>query len=969
MDLGNLLNRSTPGLSYQELVDLIKEKESSVKLDRIDNPTFIYPSRLEETYAYFDLFIQLLLSIQYDDDAFGFQYSKTVIVTALRACISGLLQQHGLVWVLGFPRRTSYSTWRHVQQNQDNEVTVYLYGLVLALAGRPDLVSTHDWVSSLAHFCQTGSPPVMAHVIMNCWCFDDKQRNNNSNDALLVCLDSLETALRDTTLSFTVVDEALSGLSRTDTDLLSTAVDERLGSALWRDPFKTYELGLAWNTLGLVLRKRYNDYPHFARAFFTVKHRTGELFCRMCVRTGLRSDTSFRLEHQNPLKKVFEETPQPTDPQARIAKVQEGIACWRELLTTLPTIEFELYMIDAIKSTYPIARKSMLDVILAEWTLYHASEDLQRAVIETLLERLGEKPYNMRTAPYYAFVQLFRPEADAEQVTYNVRTGAKFDTAGMMDDETSLTGASHMLKKLSEDPSANAQKWLSDCIYVASPAIVQAYVLWLTEELNEAGAAASPTTAQRATHLQAVLGNPHVLSFASTIVPMFLQRVSDISLRILMHAVEPDVTLPGLRDMVAQYFARCSQVSSHALIQDLLRSKPKIYFDHLLALLKEKMKQQNSASVAKSSSWFQDHFLEPILSLTANLKTDEESRNGVAAQLFRQVLTDQEDFALYLGTPFADEGDNDNDTTRGSSALFEKLDLIKTHDILPVRDIGLVRLLQHMVRMGHTHEQERDRLVQTWYRLWVTEDETSFVVPTRCVLQCIGLYDQAPATIKSMIADLIQVGLQQSEHRSLTTGSFITSMMDLLMLADIPEPERVLGLLLNQNDAMKNDAVDQTLLDAILTTLVELAEELALAVRGQKMQSTWTVYKTQKRRKTQNQARREMADMARVNNATTALTVLTQRAVAFLSALIPSEYLDTSRRRIRDKLVHHFPLYEVLAHLRQLLAKVEPMLRDDLQELIHACITLVEPDADRIRRIHHVLAMYSLPHKDKATPL
>ncbi|ORY95077.1 hypothetical protein BCR43DRAFT_495110 [Syncephalastrum racemosum] len=948
MDLGNLLNRSTPGLSYQELVDLIKEKESSVKLDRIDNPTFVYPSRLEETYAYFDLFIQLLLSIQYDDDAFGFQYSKTVIVTALRACISGLLQQHGLPWVLGFPQRTSRGTWRYIQQNQDNEVTVYLYGLVLALAGRPDLVSTHDWVSSLAHFCQTGAPPVIAHVIMNCWCFDDKQRNNNSNDALLVCLDSLETALRNTTLSFTVVDEALSGLSRTETDLLSTAVDERLGSALWRDPFKTYELGLAWNTLGLVLRKRYNDYPQLARAFFTVKHRT---------------------EHQNPLKKVFEETPQPTDHQARIAKIQEGIACWRELLTTLPTVEFELYMIDAIKTTYPVAKKSMLDVILAEWTLYHASEDVQRAVIETLLERLGEKPYNMRTAPYYAFVQLFRPEADPERVTYNVRTGAKFDTAGMIDDEASLIGANHMLKKLSEDPSANAQKWLSDCIYVASPAIVQAYVLWLTEALNEAGAAASPTTAQRATHLQTVLGNPHVLSFASTIVPVFLQRVSDISLRILMHAVEPDVTLPGLRDMVAQYFARCSQVSSHALVQDLLRSKPKIYFDHLLALLKDKVEHQGSASAAKSSSWFQDHFLEPILSLTASSKTDEESRNSVAAQLFRQVLTDQEDFALYLGTPFADEGDNDNDTIRDPSALFEKLDLIKTHSILPVRDIGLVRLLQHMVRMGHTHEQERDRLVQTWYRLWVTEDEASFVVPTRCVLQCIGLYDQAPATIKSMIADLIQVGLRQSEHSSLTAGSFITSMMDLLMLADIPEPDRVLGLLLNQSDAMKDDTVDQTLLDAILTTLVELAEELALAVRGQKMQSTRTVRKTQKRRKTLNQARREMADMARVNNATTALTLLTQRAVAFLSALIPSEYLDTSRRRIRDKLVHHIPLYEALAHLHQLLAKAEPTLRDDLQDLIHACVTLAEPDADRVRRIHQVLAMYSLPHNDKSTPL
>jgi hypothetical protein len=269
MDLSNLLNNQKESrLSLTDLEQLLSKCDSEITLNRIRTTTaYTYPSNERETFVYFNTFIQLILSIDQGDDLYNKQYSKSVIIDALRNCINGLLKQNGLTWLLQFPQQFTTKTWIALRNNLT--ILVYLYGLVLALLNKPDIHNdSTEWIQGILPFIKSNSPAVMAHLWLNCCCTLAEEEENpalNQTIAKDAYLKALENGFNQTNHSSTEHDiiliaienelnqhkvpsfmDMLIILKEANTGLLASCIDQQLGNALARPPFSKDELTLGF---------------------------------------------------------------------------------------------------------------------------------------------------------------------------------------------------------------------------------------------------------------------------------------------------------------------------------------------------------------------------------------------------------------------------------------------------------------------------------------------------------------------------------------------------------------------------------------------------------------------------------------------------------------------------------------------------------------------------------------------------
>lgn len=265
MDLSSLLNnQKESSLSLADLEQLLSKCDSGKTLDKIRTTTaYTYPSNERDTFKYFDTFIQLILSINQDEDPYNTQYAKSIIIDALRNCINGLLKQNGHTWLLQFSKQFTTKTWIELRNNLT--ILVYLYGLVLALLNKPNINNdSSEWIQGILPFIKSNSPVVMAHLWLNCCCtLAEEEENSALNQAIakMAYLQALENGLNQLHQNITEEDvmenklnqlkvpnfmEMLTILKDADSTLLASCIDQQLGSALSRPPFSKDELTLGF---------------------------------------------------------------------------------------------------------------------------------------------------------------------------------------------------------------------------------------------------------------------------------------------------------------------------------------------------------------------------------------------------------------------------------------------------------------------------------------------------------------------------------------------------------------------------------------------------------------------------------------------------------------------------------------------------------------------------------------------------
>lgn len=677
------------------------------------------------------------------------------------------------------------------------------------------------------------------------------------------------------------------------------------------------------------------------------------------------------------------------DKYAQAQSIRKGTLFWIQQMSTMPPATFDMYLKKAIVQHYPTDRKTVLDLLLADWTMrdrFHRHLDF---ISDILLKTVCEKSYNKRTAPYYAFVQLFNiPDehhqqqqdgntTDATGATaadasyYETKSGAYIDLSQFSNcsDLVLMQGCCRFLEKMTlQDANVHVKEWVGDCLHIASSDIVQHYVEFLANGLNEEISEDKKDTSLRfAPYLQVALRTCVCLSAYA--LPILLQTFHLKSLEWLLKR-----NAEAAAAMMAHYFDDGPQVSKYVVVQSLFVTKPKQYVDLLLAYLRDQM-PGTYPKLPKSRAWFKNHFLGVILSLVG----EDPTGQGVACRIFRQLFKTRDDFEWYFATSLVPTEKTIN---------FKPLDLSNSHDIYAIKNSGLAALLQEMVRLGDTGKKER--LIQVWYDLWTTKNGSKFTVPASWVLQCAGLYDQAPVIVKQMIKKFVNIGLsiQQEEGeqdimRMAPERKFLDRIMDLVLLSDTPERDNLFELILNvstTDDEQRN--LFQEINSAIINILVELSEELEMELlllasqtqqqqpplqpkqvtpppstqsRKKKKMSRRMIKKNDKMtarklriamKKHEEELEKYLLQQSQTNNAIKALTTLVQRVFGFLLRLLNytmvavDSTMNTSlsiKQDIQHDLIHIPLFYEPLAKLVKLIREPED-LHEDIQTTADICL-------------------------------
>lgn len=258
MDLSSLLNQGDSGLSIGDLYSL-QRCDNNEKLNKLNGVVFDYPSNSTDTYRFFDAFIQLVLSIQDDGDEFGTQYANTLIISALRTCINGLLQQEGFHWLVSYPSHLSDKTWTLLESRSDTTFLNYLYGLALGL-NKQDSIPFDTWVQSLLHFLRAKVPALTCHMWLNFAYLDDRHRllGQRQPSARAAFLGAMETGFSDTLYALLLTMTGSDNLS------LLSKLESGLGGTLLRDPCTYADIMLAVGSLEHSIQTFRTNYPLLA---------------------------------------------------------------------------------------------------------------------------------------------------------------------------------------------------------------------------------------------------------------------------------------------------------------------------------------------------------------------------------------------------------------------------------------------------------------------------------------------------------------------------------------------------------------------------------------------------------------------------------------------------------------------------------------------------------------------------------
>lgn len=286
MDLNSLLNnQKDTKLSLSDLQQLLEKRDSSTIFQKIQSSTaYNFPTNRADTFVFFDVFIQVILSIIHDDDPYSAQLSKSIVIDSLRSCINGLLQQNGIEWLIEFPNHFSTKTWVVLRAN--TTILVYLYGLVLALWNKSELVRFRDeWMRGIFQFALSNSPTVMLHLWLNCCCTlneDINQMSDHSATAEELYLNKIESAYNSKKLSSEALTIMFQMLREFQVDILAKQVNQQLGSALARPPFTKDEFIVGKICLDNACQNRANQYSSINKIYQRVQAKAGNVFPSIC---------------------------------------------------------------------------------------------------------------------------------------------------------------------------------------------------------------------------------------------------------------------------------------------------------------------------------------------------------------------------------------------------------------------------------------------------------------------------------------------------------------------------------------------------------------------------------------------------------------------------------------------------------------------------------------------------------------
>ncbi|KAK4514327.1 Glycerol-3-phosphate/dihydroxyacetone phosphate acyltransferase [Mucor velutinosus] len=981
MDLNSLLNnQKDTRLSLNDLQQLLAQGDSVVIFEKIQNSTaYDLPINRADTFVFFDTFIQVILSIIHDDDPYSAQLSKSIVIDSLRSCINGLLRQNGIEWLIEFPSYFSTKTWVVLRANIT--ILVYLYGLVLAIWNKPELIRhREEWMKGILQFVHSNSPIVMLHLWLNCCCMLNQDVNTTS-DAEELYLVKVEAAYSNGKLAEDAVITMIRMLQELQVDVLAEQVNQQLGSALARPPFTKDEFIVGKICLDNACNSRSNRYTSIRK-----------IYQQMQAQTALEHATSG--EASNPLLSTDILASTPADKYLQTEAIRKATLFWLQKMGALYPHEFDLHLKEAIQSHYPTDRKTILDLALADWTARDRFHRHLGFVMDVIIAQLQKSRYNRRTSPYYAFVQLFNIPDDHQQqqqqqtsdislndssTSYQTKSGAYIDLSEFSNcsDVVLMDGCCSILQKLTlSGNSSSVEDWVADCLQSASADIVKRYAEWLAQGLEKE--LITKQTPFRFTQYTKVLLKTCV-SQSAHVVPTLLHTFSDHGLEWLLKKNTSFATI------LLHYFDDGPQVSKDIVVRTLFTSKSKVYMDQLLAYLRQHM-SGTDPKLPRSRSWFRNHFLSNLLLLVG----EDTKGKTVASGVFRQLLKTRSDFEWYFATPLVST----------QQMTFSTLDLCSTHDVYAIKHTGLAALLQEMVRLGDGAKKER--LIKVWSDLWTlprTNNDYKFTVPVSWVLQCAGLYDQAPVLVKQMIKKFLTIGIHQSTLAAAAAAAdqgqsilptapgrtFLERVMDLILLSDTPEPDSLFELVLNVYYSQEGSRTFGDINWTIIHILVELAEELEVEMLVLASASNLPpprpnpkkIYKKRNKKynKKQHMSRlklgatmkkheeelekyfQELSDnTSKINNAIKALTTLVQRVFNFLLRLLNDSStfstVDSNnsclsiKQDIQRELVEIPLFYEPLAKLDKLISEPED-LHEDIQTVIELSVECLKKKADQ----------------------
>lgn len=278
MDLSSLLNsQKETNLSLKDILELLSNPDSAVIIEKVRTSTaFIYPIQKTESFVFFDRFIQLLLSIDLEDDPFSSQYTKSIIIDAFRKCINGLLQQHGNSWLIEFPYSITPKTWVALRKQSDVTILVYLYGLVLT-AGTA--VASIEWVEALMQFIQCNYVGIITHLWLTCCCTLEENERLDGDLAQELFLRTLDDRIKHEPLyTIDVAKKLFTILKNKDTQYLATHLDQFLGNALARPEFTKDAFTVGYLGLENGCKMQTNQYPYIAKIYIEHQAQTGNIW-------------------------------------------------------------------------------------------------------------------------------------------------------------------------------------------------------------------------------------------------------------------------------------------------------------------------------------------------------------------------------------------------------------------------------------------------------------------------------------------------------------------------------------------------------------------------------------------------------------------------------------------------------------------------------------------------------------------
>jgi hypothetical protein len=669
---------------------------------------------------------------------------------------------------------------------------------------------------------------------------------------------------------------------------------------------------------------------------------------------------------QNPLLNTELSSPIPSDTYAQTEALRQGTSFWIKNMSTMTPSLFDIHLKDLIQKHYPTDRKTVLDLVLADWALRDRFHRHLYLIVETLVAQLTTKNYNRRTSPYYAFVQLFNiPDEHQENswmetkvdAQYQMKSGAYIDLSQFSNcsDLVLMNGCFLMLKKLTSDGFANrrVKEWMADSLQSASSDIIKRYAKWLCDGLDTE--LESKTSQCFSNSLKLLLKS--CIAQSTHIVPTLLDSFSERSLTWLLKQNTSHAAI------LLHFFDDGPQVSKDIVVTRFF-SKTKACVDLLLGYLREHM-AGTDPKLPRSRAWFKNHFLCNILLLVGQ---DHAGKN-VASRIFRQLFKTRDDFEWYFSTPLVST----------QPIRFKSLALSNSHDIYAVKNTGLAAMFQELVRLNDATKKEQ--LLNVWFDLWTSpvQDDFKFTVPVSWILHCAGLYDQAPVLVKQMIKRFVEIGMdQRNQHeqdimRLAPERKFLDRMMDLVLLSDTPEPDSLFELVLNVTCDYEGSFQDIN--TAIINIMIELSEELELEILASSSPPPPAKFKgkvTKRQAKKHHMTRMKLATLMKkheeelekylneknekINHAIKALTTLAQRVFNFLLRLLNNTSslatIDSTnkflfiRQEIQQQLINIPLYYEPLAKLAKLITQPED-LQEDIQTTIDLSVEYLKKQSDK----------------------